>query len=658
MSLTGRDNYQVEAGVKVLQAQILWAFFVKGGMKLFSLIVLLLAELHLTPLRAVDRLEVFREFQTPRLQIDGVPGNTYSLFTSTNLESGVWETFSTFLFTNQTREWIYNSVSPIGFFRSVRHSEPWIAPSTFNFRLTDHKGFSTELLRGRTNKLVLLTFLDVAAEGSKDLLRYLHDLKTSQKTFPLSVWVVDSNPLTRRQEHNDLVRSNQLNLLLYLDPAGIVANTYGARKQGESFLLEMESFTQIYQGLLTPSGKAGLLQALENYKAQQPILLPVALGESPRFASLQPGNISYVRDVAPILIQSCVRCHSEGNIGSFSMTNHAIIRDYSISIRSQLLDGHMPPWHADPKYQEFANDFSLSEASKSKLIQWIQEGSVQDEGTDPLTTNIVSAVPWPLGQPDYIIKLPKQFIPASGTIEYRYLSATSPFTSNVWVRAAVIKPGNRKILHHCLSYFVNTNALSFRGLDGFFAGYVPGTEPHFFPENTGKFLPKDQEIEFQLHYTAIGATASDETEIGFYLMPEPPQHELKTRSVANVLFRIPPGVPDHEVWNEVFLEKKVRLFEMSPHMHHRGSRFRFEAVYPNGVTEVLLSVPNYEFQWQILYRMATPKDLPAGTVLRCVGAFDNSTANHHNPNPKVTVRFGEQSWDEMFVGYYNFIELE
>jgi hypothetical protein len=337
------------------------------------------------------------------------------------------------------------------------------------------------------------------------------------------------------------------------------------------------------------------------------------------------------------------------------MTNFAIVKEYASAIRHEVLVGHMPPWHADPAYGKFVNDRGLTAEEKEKLIRWIDQGTPGGEGPDPLATVQPASSDWELGPPDYVINVPEQSIGATGHEPYHYVNVTLPFTNDVWIRAAVVRPGNRQVVHHVL-VFANENPLLL-GLDGFFAGYVPGTESMAFPAGTGKLLKKGGRLRFQLHYSRIGTPQKDRTQLGLYVYTNQPTSELLTRAAANVFFRIPPGAEDYEVSSEYQFDTAVRLFEMSPHMHYRGSRFRYEAHYPDGTMETLLSVPHYHFDWQTTYRLAEPKTLPAGTILRVFGAWDNSTRNPHNPDPTKAVTFGEQSDQEMLIGYFGVAAL-
>ena len=219
---------------------------------------------------------------------------------------------------------------------------------------------------------------------------------------------------------------------------------------------------------------------------------------------------------------------------------------------------------------------------------------------------------WPLGKPDFIVSIPKQNIRSTGFVPYVYVTVDSPVPADTWLRAAVVRPSNRKVVHHCL-VFVDSN-IPFGGLGGFFASFLPGAEA--VVRGTGKFLGKGSKLTFQMHYTTTGEEEADQTELGLYLAPAKPASELQTRSAFRLDIAIPPFAKAYE--REAVVPpfaKDVLLYELSPHMHYRGAWFIYEARYPNGTKETLLSVPKYEF-WQTLYRFSQPKRLPA--VANCL----------------------------------------
>jgi len=312
----------------------------------------------------------------------------------------------------------------------------------------------------------------------------------------------------------------------------------------------------------------------------------------------------------------------------------------------------MPPWGADPHFGKFANDRSLTVAEAQTLLRWIEQGAPRGEGQDPLPNAAQPAADWPLGPPDYIIRLtrPEQ-IPATGLIDLRHQILDAPFTNDVWIGALDVKPGNRKVLHHVALRAVYPGQTVADAVP--IAGWNPGHESHRFPDGTGKRFKQGVKFHIDLHYTTIGVPQTDQTEVGFYLLPTEPKAALEARAAWDADFSIPPGEPELKSSALIPFEQEMLLYDLRPHMHYRGSWFKFELLYANGQRETLLSVPRFDFNWQTTYILAEPKRVAAGTWMLCSGGFDNSSHNPGNPDPAKRVRWGEQSWDEMFIGHFS-----
>ncbi|MBI1842149.1 MAG: alkyl hydroperoxide reductase, partial [Verrucomicrobia bacterium] len=370
---------------------------------------------------------------------------------------------------------------------------------------------------------------------------------------------------------------------------------------------------------------------------------------------------TYTKDAAPILKQHCVGCHSAGRIGPFAMSGYEKVKGWAAMTREVLLEQRMPPWPADPEIGAWKGHRQLSLGETRTLLRWVAAGAPRGEGPDPLASDAPSApADWPLGKPDYVLSITKPFsVPATGVIPYQYFEVENPIQEDAWLRAAVVRPGNPKVLHHALVFVKYPEQLKSieprqnGGTAGYFTGFVPGAEAVPFPEGTGKFLPKGTRIIFQIHYSPTGKPETDLTELGLYLLPGKPEWELRTRAITQTELLITPGERAHKTKAAYTFRKDAVLHSLSPHMHVRGSSFKYDLVYPDGKTETILSVPRWDFSWQTLYRFNEPKTVPAGTELICSGTFDNSANNPANPNPKQWVIFGEQTTDEMFIGYYD-----
>jgi hypothetical protein len=318
--------------------------------------------------------------------------------------------------------------------------------------------------------------------------------------------------------------------------------------------------------------------------------------------------------------------------------------------------GIMPPWYAHPEVGEWANERRLAERDVSDLFAWIDAGMPEGrsrEAPGPLKW----AEGWNIGVPDAVIPMPQPFdVPAEGVVEYQYMYVKTDFPEDRWIQAMEIRPTAMQVTHHVLVFIEEPDAERRQGgIAGFFAGYAPGNNGVVFPQGMAKRLPKGAWLKFQLHYTTNGQPATDESALGLIFADEPPKRVVHTRSAWNADFVIPPGAKHHEVVGEHRFREDGYILEFFPHMHNRGAAFRYELVHPDGRTEHLLEVPRYDFNWQLNYTPAKPVFAPAGSVLRATGWFDNSADNPANPDPAAEVRFGEQTWEEMMIGYFDWV---
>ncbi|MHC4846168.1 MAG: redoxin domain-containing protein, partial [Planctomycetota bacterium] len=372
------------------------------------------------------------------------------------------------------------------------------------------------------------------------------------------------------------------------------------------------------------------------------------------------GAPSYARDVAPILLAKCGVCHREGGIGPWSLSDHDTVRGWSAMMRETILTRRMPPWHADPHIGRFANDRSLSPAQSRTLLDWIDAGAPRGDGPDPLVEADTATPPpkWALGEPDLILPVPEQQLPATGLIEYRYADIEIPFDHDVWVVAADLQPGNPKVLHHGFAILDRPDRGRERWMEAILDKFTPGRQVQFFPEGSAVLVPKGSKFVMQLHYTSTGKPEVDRSELALYFADAPPEREYLGKYILDKRMVVPAGARDVSFEKTIVFEKDSLLHTLQPHMHYRGRSMTFEARYPDGSREMLLSVPDYRFNWQSQYTFEEPRLLPAGTKLIVTGTFDNSANNPDNPDPTVDVRWGLNSIDEMFVAYAYYTELD
>ena len=386
-------------------------------------------------------------------------------------------------------------------------------------------------------------------------------------------------------------------------------------------------------------------------------------------SAAQAAAPTFSKDVAPILYKSCVQCHRPGAIAPMSLLSFDDARPWAKSIKQKVAARTMPPWGADPHIGKFSNDPSLTDAEIATVVAWVDGGAAEGLRADlPKAPTFVEG--WSIGKPDMVFKMAKPFVvPADGTVPYSYITIPTNLKEDIWIRGVEFKPSDRRVVHHIISDLVEGNGQPAgeprtapdrtRREIGGLGGYVPGRLDNMFEEGVARKIPAGADIVLQMHYTTIGEVVNDQTEIGIVLAKEPPT-KLRTAGggqMPNASFAIPPGAANHEVSAKQVMNRDVYLSTMYPHMHVRGKDVIYKAIYPDGREEVLLSVPKYDFNWQLTYHLAEPKLLPKGTTLMVVAHYDNSTGNRFNPDPTATVRWGEQTWEEMLIGYFGTIEV-
>lgn len=563
------------------------------------------------------------------------------------------------------------------------HAEGTGAPAAVpdratNFRLTDHEGRSHELYRHRDAKAIVLFY---GGNGCPIVQQSVPRLKEIQAEFArqgVLFAMVNASPYDELEEIRQEVLDYEISMPVLLDTDQLLTQTLGVIRTATTIVIVPGQRWRIAYygpmddrfdyGFSKPEPKTEYLKdALNAVLASEDAPVSYAEAKGCQLDLLAPeATPEYAADIAPVIARKCTPCHNEDGIGPFALTSHEDVRKWRRMIKEVVLTKRMPPWHADPHYGAFANDNALTSKEAQALFAWIDADTPRGEGDDPLLAAAPDmAIGWTLGEPDLVVALPEeQTIPAEGVFEYRYLQVPIDLEEGVWLRGVDVKPGNRRVLHHCLVFvryprhMRNLQPEYESGVGGYFAGYVPGMAPTVFPDGTGKYLPAGSQIIFQMHYNATGKDETDLTKLGLYFAEEEPEYEYVTRAAYNKSFEIPPRVNEYVAQGQLRLDEDVLLFSMNPHMHYRGSWFKYEAKYPDGTSETLLSVPFYDFNWQTSYELATPKRIPAGTTITATGAWDNSPGNPANPDAEARVTFGEQTFDEMLIGYMAYAPLE
>jgi hypothetical protein len=393
---------------------------------------------------------------------------------------------------------------------------------------------------------------------------------------------------------------------------------------------------------------------------------------------------TFYRDVLPILQERCQICHRAEGIAPARFETYSQTRPYAAAIAAAARDKTMPPWFADPRIGHFSNDPSLSGGQIAALAAWTAGGAPAGDPHDaPIPVHWAES--WSIARPDLILKMPKGVaLPARGDVEYTYEIVATGFTEDRWVKGVEILPSLRANVHHAVVYVrppdsqwmrhapmgvpfaasALTDAEDRRGAhwtdSDVLLVYAPGSSPDDWPAGMAKFVPAGADLVFQMHYTTNGHAGIDQTSVGLIFAKQAPAQRVLTLQLTNDHFVIPPGAPDYRVEARGTLPNDATLLSFFPHMHLRGKRFQYNIVREEKNSgarqdremETLLDV-HYHFHWQMSYRLAAPRLLKAGTELQAVAWYDNSRDNPHNPDPEAAVRWGEQTYDEMMVGFFD-----
>ncbi len=361
----------------------------------------------------------------------------------------------------------------------------------------------------------------------------------------------------------------------------------------------------------------------------------------------------WASDVAPIVHSKCTSCHRPGQGAPMSLRSYNEVRPWAKSIARKVETGEMPPWHAAPGSAGFSNDRSLEESEIDTIVRWAKGGApAGDLSKEPAAPEFPTGK-WRLGEPDHIVELPEVTVPAGGPDQFHNLVGQLGLDEDKWVTAVEILPGNSTVVHHVITFAVK--GFDVDPVGGWLGAWAAGTDPMVFAEGTGRLLEKGSNLIGDMHYHPTDTEQKDITRIGLHFADQPPAKELTNIWIMNDNFKIPAGASDHEVRAERLFWQDGRIMAFAPHMHYRGKKFVYRVHYPDGRTIEPLKVLDYDFNWQTNYKLEDPIPVTAGTRVEVIAHYDNSAGNPDNPDPTIDVTFGDESYDEMMIGFLDFI---
>lgn len=559
--------------------------------------------------------------------------------------------------------------------QTVRASERGVGHLAPAVRLEKLDGGTQALAPAPGGKALVLGLFSptcpISGKLGPELARLEKDYRDQGVSFAWLAASPSSNPDAIRR----FISDHHLAGTVAHDTAGAVARALQAETTTEVFVLDAAR-TLVYRGAINDQYGLGYALDQPRHSYLRDALDAILRDETPAIAATTaPGcaldlprtpapavatsAATYHRDIARIMNQNCVECHRAGGLGPFTLTSYDDVIEHAGMIRKQIDRGAMPPWFASPSesgaHAVFSNDRSLAEADKTSLLAWLNSDRPKGDLADaPLPRKFAEG--WLMGEPDLVVQLPRPVaVKAEGTMPYENITVPLDLAEDRWVQAYEIVPTDRSVVHHVIVRVIDKSGRTARDdgneTDGLWAAYVPGNSTRILPEGFAKRLPAGARLHFQIHYTPTGKTTEDQLKIGLRFAAKPPQYVVYVTGLPNAGIVIPPHDANHVETLTRMLPADMLVSSLMPHMHVRGKAFKFELVTADGKTETLLDVPRYDFNWQLPYRFAQPRLLPRGSSIRLTAVYDNSSANRANPDPDKTVRWGQQTSDEMMIGY-------
>jgi peroxiredoxin/mono/diheme cytochrome c family protein len=547
-----------------------------------------------------------------------------------------------------------------------------------NFTLKDPRdGKAVSLTSFKDKKAIAVVFLGTECPVNNAFLPVLAKLHEEYAPKGVQFLGINSNVQDAAAAVAEHAKKNEVPFPVLKDEGSKVADQFGAKRTPETFVLD-GSGKVLYRGRIDDQFGIGYQRPNKPTRRDLAIALDDILAGKPvsesrtavagcligRAAQVKDdGEITYAKHVSRIIQKNCQECHRPGQIGPFALRNYKDATAWSENIREVVTDGRMPPWHADPKYGKFANDRRLSAEDKETLLKWLDTGMAKGNDKD-LPAPRQFAEGWTIGTPDVVFKMPEAFeVPAEAPkwgVPYQFFQVETNFTEDKWVERAEARPDATAVVHHIVVFVVPENE-KYRenGRNSVLCGTAPGDMPVILQPGFAKKVPKGAKLIFQMHYTPNGKAMKDQSSVGMIFAKAPPKEVVHDVPIASRDFsrreeKIPAGADNYKIESEFVFKADGHTLSFMPHMHLRGKDFFVEAIYPDGKKETLLSVPRYNFGWQSVYRLEAPKAMPKGTKVHCIAHFDNSDKNPNNPDPTRDVYWGDQTWEEMMIGWMDF----
>ncbi len=564
---------------------------------------------------------------------------------------------------------------------------------TVDLRLPDVRtGKPVALADYSGRKAIVVVFMGTACPINNAYAPVLAKLSSEYRSKGVQFIGINSIPIDTPSDIAEHARKNGIDFPVLKDSHGKVADQFGAQRTPEAFVLNSKREI-CYRGRIddqfgydfrrSKPTRHDLVDALDAVVADK----PVANAQTEVVGCLitrpsppkQNATFTFTRDVAPLLQKHCQECHRPGQIGPMPLLTFEQAKSWSDMIREVVAQKRMPPWFADSKVGHFANDRSLPEKDRDTILAWVDQNCPKGDPKD-MPAEVRWPMGWRIGTPDVVLSMKQEFdVPAEmpkGGVPYQYFIIDTNFTEDKWVERAEAQADAADVVHHIIAFVVPPRKSTEPTPPGppllppllpesrkatVLCGTAPGDMPTILPAGYAKKIPKGAKIVLQMHYTPNGNAQKDRSRIGLIFAKESPKRQVITVPILEYRFLIPEGDANYKVestgpWDYTSdgprgLDRDAQILSFMPHMHVRGKDFEIEVNYPDGKKERLLSVPHFNFNWQNSYRLAKPLEVPKGAIIHCTAHFDNSAGNPNNPDPNKAVRWGDQTWQEMMIGW-------
>lgn len=556
---------------------------------------------------------------------------------------------------------------------STTFAESQLGKTVDDFQLKSHLGREWSLGDFDDKKVIVIAFLGTECPLVKLYGPRLTEMRDKFAEQGVEFLGINSNTQDSMTEMTAFVDRYGISFPMLKDLGNEVADALQAERTPEVFVLDADRKIR-YHGRIDDQYGVGYLrdkadrhdldEAISELLAGEEVSLPETkpIGcHIGRVSKVNPtGDVTFSNQIARIFNKRCVECHREGQLAPFTLSNYQDVLGWEDTILEVIADNRMPPWFANPEHGTFKNDARLSEEEKELIRTWVENGMPEGDPAN-LPEPVAFAEGWRIPKPDQVFYMRDEAfeVPAQGTVDYKHFMVDPKWDEDKYIYAAEARPDNTSVVHHILVYVLPPDGRRDPDLRTVLVGYAPGSTPKLLENGTAMKVPAGSKLLFQMHYTPNGHVQEDRSYAGVCFIDEDQVTKLiDGRLAIKTDFAIPPETSDYIVKADYRARRDEMLVSMTPHMHLRGAAFRYEAIYPNGDREVLLDVPNYDFNWQLKYTLAEPKLLPKGTKIHCTAKFDNSEDNIVNPDPSETVRWGDQSWEEMMIGFFDTVPVD